>query len=96
MGFSHFLFYLVLDGANGSGETPGERWGWLTMTFGNPVIIYTSIYRHPGGVKLTHINHPSALSRFNLVARWLPGELLQAAHQGDAGKVVLRTSHDTR
>lgn len=36
----------------------------------------------------------AVLSRFNLVARWLPGELLQAAHQGDAGKVRLSlTSH---
>lgn len=25
--------------------------------------------------------------RFNLAARWLPGDLLQAAYQGDAGKV---------
>ena len=27
------------------------------------------------------------IMRFNLAARWLPGDLLQAAHQGDAGKV---------
>ncbi|CAL1139227.1 unnamed protein product, partial [Cladocopium goreaui] len=32
---------------------------------------------------------------FNLVARWLPGELLQAAHQGDAGKARMLAADKT-